>query len=83
MIKESTVSVTLPATVNKVIKSPIPDEPIKAEITVQGADPLYRELRIENSLQNDKGEEVSLKPGAEVHVTIEAHGESSISKTTP
>ena len=38
---------TLPATVEKIIKSPSPSEPEKAQIVVEGADHLYRELRIE------------------------------------
>jgi hypothetical protein len=70
---------TLPATVEKIIKSPSPSEPEKAQIVVEGADHLYRELRIENTLQDENGEKVSLKPGAEVEVTIEAEPEA----TTP
>jgi hypothetical protein len=70
---------TLPATVEKIIKSPSPSEPEKAQIVVEGADHLYRELRIENTLLDENGEKVSLKPGAEVEVTIEAEPEA----TTP
>ena len=70
---------TLPATVEKIIKSPSPNEPEKAQIAVEGADHLYRELRIENTLIDENGEKVSLKPGAEVEVTIEAPPEA----TTP
>jgi hypothetical protein len=70
---------TLPATVEKIIKSPSPNEPEKAQIAVEGADHLYRELRIENTLIDENGEKVSLKPGAEVEVTIEAAPEA----TTP
>jgi hypothetical protein len=58
--------------VERVIKSVYPDEPDKAQIAVDGADDLYREIRIENKLLNDKGEEVALKVGAEVAVTVEA-----------
>ena len=47
-------------------------EPEKAEIAVDGADPLYREIRIENALTDADGKKVSLKPGAQVEVTIEA-----------
>ena len=65
-------STTLPATVEKILKSPSPSEPEKAQITVEGADHLYRELRIENTLIDENGEKVSLKQGAEVEVTIEA-----------
>ena len=41
-------STTLPATVEKIIKSPSPSEPEKAQISVEGADHLYKELRIES-----------------------------------
>jgi hypothetical protein len=72
-------STTLPATVEKIIKSPSPDVPDKAQITVEGADHLYRELRIENTLIDENGETVHLKEGAEVAVTIEVEAEA----TTP
>jgi hypothetical protein len=65
-------STTLPAIVEKIIKSRSPNEPEKAQIAVEGADHLYRELRIENTLIDSNGERVRLKPGAEVEVTIEA-----------
>jgi hypothetical protein len=65
-------SAILPGTVEKIIKSPFPSEPEKAQITVEGADHLYREIRVENTLTNENGDEVSLKPGAHVEVTLEA-----------
>jgi hypothetical protein len=71
-------STTLPATVEKIIKSPSPSEPEKAQIAVEGADHLYRELRVENTLIDENGEKVSLKQGAEVEVTIEAEQKSTI-----
>jgi len=73
-------TVTLPGTVERVIKSLHPDMPDKAQIAVEGADDLYREIRIDNKLQNDKGEDVALKVGAEVEVTIEAPAEATTSK---
>ena len=69
-------STTLPATVEKIIKSPVPNVPDKAQISVEGADHLYRELRIENTLIDENGETVHLKEGAEVEVTIEASKEA-------
>ena len=63
---------TLPGTVEKIIKSPIPSVPEKAQIAVEGADDLYREIRIDNTLTNADGEEVSLKLGAQVEVTVRA-----------
>jgi hypothetical protein len=75
-----TVSVTLPAVVEKIIKSPDPAKPDKAHIVVDGASELYREIRINNALKNDKGEEVALKPGTEVDVTVEAPAEATTPK---
>jgi len=72
-------SATLPATVEKTIKSPYPGIPEKAEITVEGADHLYREIRIENSLTDENGAEVHLKEGAKVEVTVEAKLEETMS----
>jgi hypothetical protein len=72
-------SITLPGTVEKIIKSPSPDEPNKVQIAVDGADELYREIRIDNTLTNEEGKEVSLKPGAPVEVTLEA----AVEATTP
>ncbi len=65
-------SVTLPGTVEKIIKPVHPREPEKAQITVEGADELYQEIRIENSLTDENGDKVRLKKGAQVDVTVEA-----------
>jgi hypothetical protein len=65
-------STTLPATVDKIIRPPSPRDPEKAQITVEGADHLYRELRIENTLVDENGDKVRLKEGAEVEVMIAA-----------
>lgn len=73
-------STTLPAVVEKVIKPLQPGEPEKAQISVEGADHLYRELRIENALTDGQGEKVKLKPGAEVDVTIEATPDATTSQ---
>jgi hypothetical protein len=76
-------SATLPATVEKIIKPIAPGEPEKAQISIEGADHLYRELRIENSLTDENGEKVRLKKGAEVEVTVEANPEATIPKSDP
>jgi len=78
--KNEKPSTTLPGTVEKVIKSPHPNVPEKAQITVEGAEDLYREIRIENVLTDEKGQIVSLKPGAPVEVTIEADPEDTTKK---
>lgn len=69
-------SVTLTGTVDKIIPAIDPRDSEKAQITVEGADHLYRELRVENSLTNATGEEVSLKQGSDVDVTIKADKEA-------
>jgi hypothetical protein len=73
-------SVTLPGTVEKVIQPSEPDEPEKAQIAIEGADDLYREIRIENSLTTESGSEVRLKKGAEVDVTVEADPKATTAK---
>lgn len=65
-------NVTLPGKVERIIPSHDPKEPEKAQISVEGADTLYREIRIENTLTDEHGRDVRLKKGAEVEVTIEA-----------
>jgi hypothetical protein len=73
-------TVTLPGVVEKVIPPRPPAEPEKAQIVVEGADDLYKEIRIENTLQDEGGESVGLKPGAEVEVTIEAEKQATVPK---
>ena len=73
-------TVTLPGTVQKIITSPHPEIPEKAEIALDGADDLYKEIRIENTLTDEKGNEVKLKPGAEVEVTVEADPKDTTAK---
>jgi hypothetical protein len=68
---------TMPGTVKKIIKPVHPEMPEKAEIAVDGADELYREIRIENTLKDEQGNEVKLKPGAQVEVTVEAESKDT------
>jgi hypothetical protein len=74
-------SVTLPGTVEKIIKPSEPSGAEKAQIAVEGADELYREIRVENSLTDEKGNEVRLKKGASVEVTVEAPPEGTSPKS--
>jgi hypothetical protein len=75
-------SVTLPGTVEKIVKPPVSSEPEKAQIAVEGADDLYREIRIDNKLTNENGEEVKLKLGAQVEVTVEAEAKATTPKSS-
>jgi hypothetical protein len=79
-MKDEKPKTTRPGTVEKIIKSPYPQEPEKAEIAVEGADHLYREIRIENALEDEKGNKVKLKAGAHVNVTVEADPKDTVPK---
>ena len=75
-------SVTFAGTVDKIILPPRPSDPEKVQISIEGADELYKEIRIENSLTDENGKEVSLKNGAEVEVTVEADKDATTPKPT-
>jgi hypothetical protein len=66
-------------TVKKIIKSPDPSVPEKAEVEVHEADELYKEIRIDNVLEDEQGKKVKLKEDAPVDITVEADQNS----TTP
>ena len=65
-------SATVPGTVDKIIPSPRPNRPEKAQIGIRGPDREYRDIRIENSLVEEHGDDVKLKKGAHVDVTVTA-----------
>jgi len=65
--------------VQRVIK-PVANEPEKAEIEVDEAEDLYREIRIENVVTDENGEQARLKPGAKVDVVVEADSDATIKK---
>ena len=71
--EKAKASTTLPGRVEKVINPhPNSGEPEKAQIAVEGADHLYREIRVPNRLVDGNGHKVKLKEGAEVDIKIEA-----------
>jgi hypothetical protein len=59
-------------TVDKLILPLHPRQPEKAQISIEGADPGYPDLRFENSLTDEHGDEVKLERGARVDITIAA-----------
>jgi hypothetical protein len=65
-------STTMPGTVDRIVPAQGPSQPEKAQIAVDVADRRYRDLRIENSLTDEHGDEVRLKKGAHVEVTATA-----------
>jgi hypothetical protein len=67
-------STTMSGTVDKIISSRRPRQPEKAQIAVDGADHRHRDLRIENTLTDENGDDMKLKKGAHVEVTVTAKG---------
>jgi hypothetical protein len=65
-------STTMPGIVNKIIPSPHTSQPEKAQIAVESTDQRFRNLRIENTLTDEHGDDVKLKKGAHVDVTVTA-----------
>ena len=63
-------SATMAGTVGKIVAPSRPHQPEKAQITVDVPDRGYRDLRIENTLTDEHGDDVKLKKGAHVEVTV-------------
>ena len=74
-------NVVISGSVEKIIKPRYSGEPEKAQIEVDGADDLYREIRIENSLTDENGNKVQLKENAEVDVVVEADQDATEPKS--
>src|SRR5262249_38257692 len=69
-----------PGKVQRIIKPAHRDDTEKAEIAIQGAEHLYKKIRIENTLYDADGNPVKLKQGADVDVVIEADSDSTLPK---
>lgn len=57
--------------VTKVLRPAVPMEEETVEIQLEGADPLYSEIRIPNSFEDASGNKWKVKLGTRVSVTIE------------
>lgn len=75
------VKTTRVGTVEKLVTSIDPSKANAAQINVRDCEPLYQEIRIENSLKDADGNDVQLKLGAEVEVHIEADKDATTPKT--
>src|ERR1700687_441339 len=63
---------TVPGIVDKIIPSPRASQPEKAQIAIDRADRPHRDFRIESTLTDEHGDDVKLKKGAHVEVTVTA-----------
>ena len=68
-------SVSMPGTVDKIIPPPRPRQPEKAQIAVDGAHRPHQNLRIDNDLLDEHGNDVKLKKGARVELTVTSESE--------
>lgn len=66
--------------VEKIIESPHPSEPEKAQIAIESTNGLHEEIRIENTMRDESGGEVSLTPGALVRITVKVKPPDTIRK---
>src|SRR5450631_1653340 len=73
-------SVSIPGNVERIIPSTSPRQPEKAQIAVDGADHRYRDLRIENILTDEHGDDVRLKKGGHVQVTVTTEPETPLKR---
>src|ERR1700677_4269449 len=74
-------SITIPGSVDKIIPSLGTSRPEKAQVSVNGADQRYRYLRFNNLLTDENGDDVRLKKGAHVHVTVTEELKTSTTAT--
>ena len=71
---------TLLGFVKTIIESPHPSEPEKAQIAIESTNGLHEEIRIENTVRDESGGEVSLTPGALVRITVKVKPPDTIRK---
>jgi hypothetical protein len=74
-------STTVSGTVDKIIPSKTSGGPEKAQITVDKTDHRHRNIRIKNELTDEHGDDVKLKKGAHVDVTVAAEPKYSPEST--
>jgi hypothetical protein len=70
-------STTVSGTVDKIIPATSLKKPERAQIAVDRTDHRHRNLRIENTLTDEHGDDVKLKKGAHVEVTVAAEPKMS------
>ncbi len=72
----------LHGTVEKIIKPIVPSQPEKAQIGIDEADELYREIRVENVVTDQNGHKDKLAAGTKVDVIVEVPSEDGSNNTT-
>ena len=70
----------LHGTVEKIIKPMTPTQSEIAQISVDEAEDLYKEIRIENVMARETGEKTRLRPGESVDVIVEADTDAKLKR---
>ena len=71
-VEQEIPSVKLHGVVDKILQPSYLGQPEKAQIVIQEAEDLYKEIRIDNAFHDGGAEKVKLKQGTEVDVVVEA-----------
>jgi hypothetical protein len=74
-------STTISGTVERIIAPKSPNKPERAQITIDKRDHRRRNIRIKNELTDEHGDDVKLKKGAHVEVTVAAEPANSTAST--
>ena len=77
-MKKQKPKTTKPGFVEKIIESPVPHEPEKAEIAIEGADPLYRRDSNREHPGRRRGRQGQTQRGVRVGVTVDADAEDTV-----
>jgi hypothetical protein len=75
-------SATMAGTVDKIIPSSRPNQLEQAQIAIDGAERRHRDLRIDNTFTDEHGDDVKLKKGAGVKITVTAEARPSSPQAT-
>lgn len=67
-------------TVQKIIKPLTANQPEKAQIEINEAEYLYKEIRVDNEVTGEDGQKAKLKPGADVKVIVEVDSNATLKK---
>lgn len=71
----------LSGSVQKILTDFYANQSEKAEIGIDEAEHLFREIRIDNTFTGVDGQTVALKQGARVAITVEANATDTVQKT--
>jgi hypothetical protein len=74
-------STSMSGTVDKIIPERNPSQPETADISIEKGHQPSQSLRVENTLTDENGDEVRLKKGAQVDITVTA--ETKAAKRNP